>query len=133
MEEFKAALRACVLEERDTQRHALTQEELAAVKRIRDEKYATWDWNYGSSPAYGMRLERKFSAGLLTVYLQAEAGRIKDIRFCGDFFGNGEIRALEKRLVSVKLDSRLEQTLEELNVGYYINGIRADEIAGLLR
>ena len=133
MEEFKAALRACVLEDKDTQRYELTPEDLIAVNRIRDEKYATWDWNYGSSPAYNMRLEQKFSAGLLTVFLQAEAGRIKDIRFCGDFFGNGEIRTLEEKLVSVKLDSRLEQALEELNVGYYINGIRADEIPGLLR
>ena len=132
MEEFKAALRAGILESDGLEPRTLTPEELAAVKRLRDEKYATWEWNYGRSPAYHMRRERKFSAGLVTIFLQAEEGRIKSIRFYGDFFGNGDLAELEEAMVSLKLDQHLEKALENCRIGEYLNGITAHDIAQML-
>ena len=132
MELFKDTLRSCILESDELEQRMLTEEDLAEVRRIRDAKYATWEWNYGRSPAYSMRREKKFAAGLLTVCLQAENGRIQKIKFYGDFFGNGEISELEEAMVSLKLDHHLGKELEKLGIGYYINGITAEEIAGLL-
>ena len=132
MEEFKAALRAGILESDGLEPRTLTPEELAAVKRLRDEKYATWEWNYGRSPAYHMRRERKISAGLVTIFLQAEEGRIKSIRFYGDFFGNGDLAELEEAMVSLKLDQHLEKALENCRIGEYLNGITAHDIAQML-
>lgn len=31
---------------------SFTEEELREIERLRDEKYGTWDWNYGKSPAF---------------------------------------------------------------------------------
>ena len=110
----------------------LTEEDLAAIRKLRDEKYATWAWNYGFSPAYDMRREMKFPAGLVTAHLSAEGGKIKAVRFYGDFFG-GELGELEGAMAGLPLDGHLTEALEALHVGDYMSGITAEELSRLLR
>ena len=38
---------------------SLTREELAAVEKLRQEKYATWEWTFGRSPKYSMTNRRR--------------------------------------------------------------------------
>lgn len=132
MDEFKSTLRECVLESGKMEVYTLTEQDILAVNRLRDQKYAIWEWNYGRSPNFDLCVEKKFDTGLVTIHLQAEAGRIKQIHFSGDFFGNGEISELDAAMVSLQLDNRLEQALEPLNVSYYINGITAWDISRML-
>lgn len=132
METFKKTIRECILEEDDLETYELTQEDLKAVEQLKVEKYATWDWNYGASPAYDMSREVKFPSGLLTAYLQADGGHIKSIKFYGDFFGNGDLSVLEKSMEGLPLNDQLENALSNLNIGYYMNGISAADICKLL-
>ncbi|MBP2017292.1 lipoate-protein ligase A [Symbiobacterium terraclitae] len=133
MEEFKRLLKGYILQAEGLEPMELTPEQLAEVRRLRDAKYATWEWNYGASPAYDMRREQRFDAGTVTVHLQAEAGRIKAVKIYGDFFGSGELSELEAALVGLPLDDNLEEALERLNVGWYIQGLTARDLAGLLK
>lgn len=133
MEEFKAALTNCAMDSGSLEPYALTEQDLAAVQTLREEKYATWAWNYGFSPAYDMRREMKFPAGLVTARLSAEQGRIKGIRFYGDFFGNGDLEELEQAMVGIPLDENLETALEPLQVERYMSGMTAEDLSRLLR
>lgn len=63
----------------------LTEEEKAEVRKLRDEKYATWAWNYGQSPAFDYRHREHWPGGSLEVLLKVEKGVIRDVRFYGDF------------------------------------------------
>ena len=103
------------------------------IEKLVREKYGTWEWNYGFARQYEMTREEKFDAGLVTVHMTAEDGRIKEIKFYGDFFGNGEIEDLEKALQGVILDNRLEDKLAELDLGEYMAGISPAELARLIR
>ena len=132
MEEFKGALKECAMASGELEPCTLTEEDLAAIRKLRDEKYATWAWNYGFSPAYDMRREMKFPAGLVTAHLSAEGGKIKAVRFYGDFFG-GELGELEGAMVGLPLDGHLTEALEALRVGDYMSGITAEELSRLLR
>ena len=132
MEDFKGALKECAMASGELEPCTLTEEDLAAVRKLRDEKYATWAWNYGCSPAYDMRREMKFPAGLVTAHLSAEGGKIKAVRFYGDFFG-GELGELEGAMVGLPLDGHLTEALEALRVGDYMSGITAEELSRLLR
>ena len=132
MEDFKRALKECAMASGELEPCTLTEEDLAAIRKLRDEKYATWAWNYGFSPAYDMRREMKFPAGLVTAHLSAEGGKIKAIRFYGDFFG-GELGELEGAMVGLPLDGHLTEALEALRVGDYMSGITAEELSRLLR
>lgn len=132
MEDFKGALKECAMASGALEPCTLTEEDLAAVRKLRNEKYATWAWNYGFSPAYDMRREMKFPAGLVTAHLSAEGGKIKAVRFYGDFFG-GELGELEGAMVGLPLDGHLTEALEALRVGDYMSGITAEELSRLLR
>ena len=132
MEDFKGALKECAMASGALEPYTLTEEDLAAVRKLRDEKYATWAWNYGFSPAYDMRREMKFPAGLVTAHLSAEGGKIKAVRFYGDFFG-GELGELEGAMAGLPLDEHLTDALEALRVGDYMSGITAEELSRLLR
>lgn len=132
MEQFKTMLKKYVLQTGELEEIVLREDQLEQVYRLRDEKYATWDWTFGCSPSYSLRLERKFDAGLVTIDLNAEAGTIQDIQFHGDFFGCGDITELECAMASLRLDHNLAEHLEKLNVGYYLNGISAKDIADML-
>ena len=133
MEDFKGALKECAMASGELEPCTLTEEDLAAIRKLRDEKYATWAWNYGFSPAYDMRREMKFPAGLVTAHLSAEHGKIKAVRFYGDFFGNGELGELERAMAGLPLDGHLTEALEALRVGDYMSGITAEELSRLLR
>jgi lipoate-protein ligase A len=99
---------------------------------LRAEKYATWEWNYGFSPVFDLKKERKFSTGLVTVYLRVENGCIQEIHIYGDFFGNGEIADLERALVGAPLGEALAQRLEACDVGYYMSGITGADLYELI-
>ena len=132
MEDFKGALKECAMASGELEPCTLTEADLAAIRKLRDEKYATWAWNYGFSPAYDMRREMKFPAGLVTAHLSAEGGKIKAVRFYGDFFG-GELGELEGAMAGLPLDGHLTEALEALRVGDYMSGITAEELSRLLR
>ena len=133
MEEFKGALKECAMASGELEPCTLTEADLAAVRKLRDEKYATWAWNYGFSPAYDMRREMKFPAGLVTAHLSAEGGKIKAVRFYGDFFGSGELGELESAMAGLPLDGHLTEALEALHVGDHMSGIKAEELSRMLR
>ena len=60
--------------------------------------------------------------------MNAKDGCIGEIKFYGDFFGNGEIEELEEGLRGAALDQNLTQKLEALQSSYYMNGITAEEL-----
>jgi len=132
MEQFKGMLNSAVSRDNPLTPMELSKEQLEEVRRLRDEKYSTWEWNYGKSPEYNLKRERKFQAGLVTAYLQVANNRVKSIRFFGDFFGSGQLQELESSMESLPLDTGLTASLQKLNIGHYMNGITAQDIYQLL-
>ena len=132
MKQFKCILKDAIAEETPLEPLTLNEAQMAEVRMLRDSKYATWDWNYGFPPAYEMQREKKFPYGLVCVCLSTEHGRIKSLRFYGDFFGNGDLSALEESLVGSRLGEDLKQRLLQLDLGNYINGTTADDLYRLI-
>ncbi len=132
MDEFKELLKKEIFTDDDIRTAVLSDDDLREIEKLRDSKYATWDWNYGESPEYDMRKEKKYPGGLITVFMKAESSRIKEVKFYGDFFGNGEICELEESLRGAKLDESLLGVLEEIDISRYMNNISANELYDLL-
>ena len=133
MPEFKEALKHEIMSQSEIVPFSLTEEDRIAVETLADTKYRTWEWNYGSSPAYQIRREEKFPAGLVTIQMDVEHSVIRKIRIRGDFFGNGEISELEEALIGLPLDDHLPEALSALQIDHYMHGISAVDLAGLLR
>ena len=133
MEDFKAALLKAMFANDNLEKITLSNEEIQAIERLKTEKYATWDWNYGKSPQYNLRKERKCDFGLITVLLQVEKGEIKDLHFYGDYFGNGDIQELEALFIGVKpSEAALSKVLLNTDLADYINGLDAKTVIDLI-
>ena len=90
----------------------LDAEAAAAVGKLRDSKYASWDWTYGASPPFTEHRRRRFPWGDVEVFFAVRKGSIVSCRIHGDFFmaGSGgdsseerclELSDLENVLVGV--------------------------------
>ena len=89
--EFRRILLENILKENPGEAYPLTQDDLAAVEKLRAERYATWDWNYGFSPVCTMlRRRRVDGCGMIEAYITVEHGKIAALSFKGDFFSASE-------------------------------------------
>ena len=133
MDQFKDALRRHFSGCTDNITYELTGEDCKAIDRLVREKYGTWEWNYGKSPACTIRRDHRFPGGLITVFMEIEDALIRSIHIYGDFFGSREIGELENALTGMPLDENLIKHLSGLPVSEYIHGMTAQELALIIR
>lgn len=110
----------------------LTEEERKEILRLRDEKYASWEWIWGYEAEYQVQKQKKYPACLLKTVMNVREGRIEKIRFSGDFFSSRDIHELEERLCGLKLDESLLYLLGQMDIAHHIHGITAGELCELL-
>jgi lipoate-protein ligase A len=109
--------------------YVFTADDRAAISKLRQEKYSTWEWNYGRSPDYEIKKERRFAQGGVSIYMTIRKGIIQSIRIFGDFFGNGELRELEECLLSVECrEETVRNALAAFDIPSYIHGMSLDEL-----
>lgn len=113
----------------EIEEYKLTEEDHANINKLMEERYSTWDWNFGRSPKFNIEKSKKFPAGKIETKLQVEDGIIESIKFYGDFFGGGEISNVEDKFVGVKYkEEDIENILKTIDVEYYFSKIPVDEI-----
>ena len=89
--EFRQLLLETYVQESGGESYRLSDEDLAAIERLRENRYARWDWNYGKSPECTLLRRRRFEGcGTVEAQLLLENGRIAALRFQGDFFSLDE-------------------------------------------
>lgn len=65
---------------------------------IDDSRFRSWDWNFGQSPAADFHKSSRFPCGTVEASFSLFRGRIRGIRFGGDFLGELDSSALEAAL-----------------------------------
>lgn len=135
MAAFWEALRQYMFQENEMASYSLTPKDLAEVESLRDSVYATWDWNYGASPAYSIQKSRRIEGcGKLEVWIDiSKQGSIGDIAFYGDYFGNGDSRELAAALKGSKLEEEsLKAALSGVDLGIYFAGLSQESFLSIL-
>ena len=132
--EFRRILLENILKENPGEAYPLTQDDLAAVEKLRAERYATWDWNYGFSPVCTMlRRRRVDGCGLIEAYITVEHGKIAALTFKGDFFSASEPDELAAHFAGCTPDrAGYEKALGDVDVSRYFAGLQKDELIGIL-
>lgn len=82
--------------------YVISKEDTENIRKIADDKFVTWDWNYGKSPDYDFKKEIKCPSGKIEVLMKVESGFIKDINIYGNFFSEYNIKELEGLLINQK-------------------------------
>ena len=113
--------------------YSYTDADISAINKLRNEKYATWDWNFGQSPGYNMVNSLQTCGGHLEVYLDVQNGVIRNTRFFGDFFNIGDIAELEQLLNGTPHnESIIRQKLDKISLSDYFINITKDELVSCL-
>lgn len=112
---------------------SLTEQEIQEVLKLRAEKYDTWDWNFGKSPAYELRNKRRFPGGMLEVNLSVAGGRITGIKLFGDFLAVQPVDIIESGLIGIPCrEDALTEALTKLPVADCLGAITGEELTELI-
>ena len=113
------------------ERYMPTAAELEKIERLADEKYRSWDWNFGHSPLYGFENSIRCPGGSLRVSMDVEKGIIKRLAFSGDYMALAGDEAVVEALVGLPHERlAVEKALSALGEALYLafGGISADDI-----
>ncbi|MBO7746439.1 lipoate--protein ligase [Paenibacillus sp. MWE-103] len=134
MAEFRAFILASIFgSESDVPEYKLTEADLAGVRKLADERYRSWDWNYGRSPKFNVRQTKRLSAGTYDVRLFVEGGVIAEASVYGDFFGTGEVSDVTDKLAGVKYEAAaVAEALKDVDLTVYFGPVDRREWLSLL-
>lgn len=104
--------------------YILTDSEWEKVHKLSEQKYRTWEWNFGRSPEFNLQKVNRFEFGQIDVRIFVKDGEIQEIKFYGDFLGYGDSEDIENKLKGVLFkDSEVESALKNTDLKYYFGNI----------
>ncbi len=108
--------------------YELTDDHRKNIQKMVDERYGTWEWNYGRSPKFNYKGYNRFAGGCVEARLQVENGLIENCKIFGDFFGKGEIKDLEEKLQGIKYDiEEVNIALKDVSIDEYLGRVTKEE------
>ncbi|BEP29956.1 lipoate--protein ligase [Helicovermis profundi] len=113
--------------------YKFTEKDLNEIDKLMEEKYLTYEWNYGKSPKYSSYNEEKFKGGIVEASYEVKNAKIYKIKFNGDFFSQKSTVDIEKVLIGVNHNKEdIKNKLSDFNIDEYFSNITLDEIVSLL-
>ncbi|MGW7831325.1 lipoate--protein ligase [Staphylococcus xylosus] len=133
IDKFKEIILKSIFGETQVEEYKLTDEDWRKIEKLSNEKYRTWEWNYGRNPKYNFEREEKFKKGFVQIKLDVKKGRIEHAKIFGDFFGEGDITELENALEGTmhEFDS-IEEALSNYDIYHYFGDIDRHELIRLM-
>jgi len=130
LEEFTNKIMDHIIETHDDCRlYEFSEEDLKAIQKLRDEKYAAWDWNFGHSPNYNFRQGVRTKGGVVEVNLEVKKGIILEAKIFGDFFGVKDVKEIEAALINLPHEQdQIRERLSQFNIDEYFHQITIDDL-----
>lgn len=133
IDQFKQIILKTIFGEHEVEEYHLTKEDWNNIKQLSNEKYRTWDWNYGKNPKYNFERDEKFEKGFIQVKFDVKKGKIEHAKIFGDFFGEGNVNELEDALVGTLHDyTHIKEVMEDYDFYHYFGDIDKDSILKLM-
>ncbi|CXW21967.1 Lipoate-protein ligase A [Staphylococcus aureus] len=133
IEEFKKIILKTIFGETEVEEYKLTDEDWENIEKLSNDKYRTWEWNYGRNPKYNFEREEKFEKGFVQIKFDVKRGKIEHAKIFGDFFGVGDVTDLENALVGCLHDfEHIEEALSEYDLYHYFGDIVRHELIRLM-
>ncbi|WP_271424722.1 lipoate--protein ligase [Aequorivita sinensis] len=134
IETFRTLLLEGLYEESEPfETYRLTADEWKAVHQLKEEKYDTWDWNYGKSPKFNIQRNKRFAIGEIDLRIFVDKGLIKEFKVYGDFFGKEPVETLENLLQETRYEKEdITEILKDVNLKEYFGDIDEQEFIDLV-
>ena len=110
------------------QRDSLTEDELQQVRKLKEEKYDTWDWTYGKSPQYNVTCKQRWPGGNLEIYAEVAQGLTQAITIYGDFMATRPIQDITDALTGCQFrPEAFAGRLQQFRLADYLGGVTEEE------
>lgn len=129
VDEFKDTLLRFILNDDNykEKEYVLTGSDLTAINALIENKYATWEWNYGESPAFEVEKSQRYEGGQLSLKYNVVDGTLQGLKIYGDFFGKQDIGDIEKLLMNKQFqEEAIRKVLQGIDFNEYFTGISVD-------
>jgi lipoate---protein ligase len=90
------------------------------IQLLTENKYSTWDWNFGYSPQYQLSNKTSIAGSDFIILIEVEKSRIIKVRISGSLFAPSLAQKIEQELLGVKHD---EKTIEGVLAKFPQNAI----------
>ncbi len=112
----------------DATPYAFSESDKKEIDLLVENKFNTWDWNYGYSPQYSFARSFKSEGGKVDFHIEAQDGVIKKIKIFGDFFAQKPTEEIETMLIGVQHDQKqIKEKLNTIDFNAYFNGVPIDQ------
>lgn len=133
-ETFFADLQSRLAEQLGVFTEAIPEKLQRAAEILAQQKYRTWEWNYGSVMTYAYNWKARFACGGVEIGFNVKDNLIADMKITGDFFGSRDVAELAAKFNGVRPErNALLAVIAPVGIGNYIHGITADEFISLFR
>jgi lipoate-protein ligase A len=113
----------------DARKYHYSEKDLNEITKLKEDKFSTWEWNFGYSPKYQFNKALRFGDGEIALHMNVEKGIIQEVSIKGDFLGSKDIHALEEVLVGTIHDpATIRMRLSGIKVEEYIAGLENEKL-----
>ena len=131
--DFWDALQYYLSDKGQSEEIVLSDEEIAKIEYEAYNRFGTWDWIYGESPEFNLKNNKRFAGGNVEVLIDAEEGKIKNVRFMGDYLGLKDVAHVENRLQGVRFrKDDVDAILSTIDLQTYFGTITKDELISVI-
>lgn len=132
--EFRKILLCELLRGTDGEEYIFSSDELEQIKKIRDERYSCWEWNYGSSPNCAISRKKRFDGcGTVEAHISISGSTISELKFSGDFFSAEDPEKIEGLFLGMQpRKEEIEKVLSSIDISKYFLGMDNQGFTSLL-
>ncbi|MDP8220589.1 MAG: lipoate--protein ligase [Candidatus Stygibacter frigidus] len=109
--------------------YTFSDADMKNIQKLADNKYSTWDWNFGASPEYNFDKTIKTKGGIIEVRLIVQNGIITEFKLNGDFFTKFPVERLLHAFKGCKHELlAVKDIISKINVESYLVNITGDDL-----
>ncbi|HKJ79515.1 MAG TPA: lipoate--protein ligase [Prolixibacteraceae bacterium] len=102
LNDFIAFLFEVQLKKPENKTYELNDDDVQNINQLVEEKFSTYEWNFGYSPKYTFRNEKEIEGKKLKIELKIEKGIILESAISGNFFSENDSKIFAGRLKGKK-------------------------------
>lgn len=133
--EFIALLRDAVarVQGKDFAEYSLTKADKEKIRALMQERYLTYEWNYGQSPTFNIKNSRRFAKGKVETLLEVKGGLITNCKIYGDFLGLVSLNPFEEGIKGIRYEREaINAFLQKQDMKELFGGIERQELLNCL-
>ncbi len=129
---FRDAIMNHIVDNHEGKMYEYSTLDVQEISHLRDERFSTWEWNFGYSPKYVFRKDMTEKRGKISVEMKVVNGKIAELFIQSDFLGRTDTTELEKMITGTRHDPLfIEEKLREEEDGLSKLGFEIEKLKGL--